>query len=217
MLVVHYPEGLSLAEYLQIEQDLVKNVQEPTLFTWIVKPTVIYGRHQSADVEVNEAYCAEHGIAVVQRKSGGGCVYADPGNLMISVITPSIHSEEVFAEVLDFVVQALQHKGIPAVTTEHNDILVESKKISGWACYTTPTGTIVHGTMLYDVNLDALQQAITPTREKLNKHGVASVRQRVANLKELTNAFNNIEELRAYIEEYGNKFTGTINAGIADS
>ena len=217
MLVVHYPEGLSLAEYLQIEQDLVKNVQEPTLFTWIVKPTVIYGRHQSAEVEVNEDYCRQNGIAVVQRKSGGGCVYADSGNLMISVITPSIHSEEVFAEVLDFVVQALQNKGIPAVTTEHNDILVEGKKISGWACYTTPTGTIVHGTMLYDVNVEALQQAITPTQEKLHKHGVASVRQRVANLKELTNAFNNIEELRAYIEEYGNKFTGTINAGIADS
>ena len=217
MLVVHYPEGLSLAEYLQIEQDLVKNVQEPTLFTWIVKPTVIYGRHQSADVEVNEDYCRQNGIAVVQRKSGGGCVYADPGNLMISVITPSTHSEEVFAEVLDFVAQALQNKGIPAVTTEHNDILVEGKKISGWACYTTPTGTIVHGTMLYDVNLDALQQAITPTREKLNKHGVASVRQRVANLKEITDAFSDIHELRAYIEEYGNKFTGTINAGIANS
>lgn len=215
--ILKYPEGLSLAEYLQIEQDLVKEIKEPTLFTWIVKPTVIYGRHQSAEVEVNEDYCRQNGIAVVQRKSGGGCVYADTGNLMISVITPSTHSEEVFAEVLDFVAQALQNKGIPAVTTEHNDILVESKKVSGWACFTTPTGTIVHGTMLYDVNVEALQQAITPTREKLNKHGVASVRQRVANLKEITNAFNNIEELRAYIEEYGNKFTGTINAGIANS
>ena len=199
--ILKYPEGLSLVQYLQIEQDLVKDVQEPMLFTWIVKPTVIYGRHQSADVEVNEDYCRQNGIAVVQRKSGGGCVYADPGNLMISVITPSTHSEEVFAEVLDFVAQALQNKGIPAVTTEHNDILVEGKKISGWACYTTPTGTIVHGTMLYDVNVEALQQAITPTREKLNKHGVASVRQRVANLKEITNAFNSIEELREYIEK----------------
>lgn len=192
-----------MAEYLQIEQDLVKEIKEPTLFTWIVKPTVIYGRHQSAEVEVNEDYCRQNGIAVVQRKSGGGCVYADTGNLMISVITPSTHSEEVFAEVLDFVAQALQNKGIPAVTTEHNDILVESKKISGWACFTTPTGTIVHGTMLYDVNVEALQQAITPTKEKLNKHGVASVRQRVVNLKEITNTFITIHALRAYIESYG--------------
>jgi len=191
-------------DYLAIEQELVKTVQEPTLFTWIVSPTVIYGRHQSAEAEVNEAYCRENGIAVVQRKSGGGCVYADEGNLMISFVTPSTHSEQVFDEFLRFVAKALQDKGLPAVTTEHNDILVEGRKISGWACYTSPTGTIVHGTMLYDVNLDALTQAITPTQDKLHKHGVASVRQRVANIKELTDAFADIHALRTYIEEYGN-------------
>ena len=212
MKVVHYPEGLSLTEYLQIEQDLVKEVKEPTLFTWIVRPTVIYGRHQSAEVEVNEDYCREHGIEVVQRKSGGGCVYADEGNLMISFVTPNTHSEQVFTDFLTLIAQALQEKGIEAVTTAHNDILVEGRKVSGWACYTTPTGTIVHGTMLYDVNLEALQQAITPTKEKLNKHGVASVRQRVVNLKQITNVFENIHALRQYIEEYGNKFTGAINA-----
>lgn len=212
MLVVHYPEDLSLAQYLQVEQELVKEVKEPTLFTWIVQPTVIYGRHQSAEVEVNEAYCAENGIAVVQRKSGGGCVYADQGNLMISFVTPDTYSEQVFADFLRLIRDALTAKNIPAVTTAHNDILVEDHKVSGWACYTTPTGTILHGTMLYDVNLDALQHAITPTQAKLAKHGVASVRQRVMNLKEITGAFSSIHELRAYIEEYGNKFTGAIDA-----
>ena len=212
MLIAHNTEGLSLAEYLQIEQELVKEVKEPTLFTWIVSPTVIFGRHQSAEVEVNEEYCRQNHIAVVQRKSGGGCVYADQGNLMISFISPSTHSEQVFVEFLQLIRDALSAKNIPAVTTAHNDILVEEKKISGWACYTTPTGTIVHGTMLFDVNMDALQHAITPTKDKLAKHGVASVRQRVANLKELTAAFSDIHELRAYIEEYGNKFAGTIDA-----
>ena len=191
-----------MTEYLQKEQELVKSVAEPTLFTWIVSPTVIYGRHQSAEVEVNEAYCREHGIAVVQRKSGGGCVYADEGNLMISFISPSTHSEQVFAQFLAMVAQALQAKGLPAVTTAHNDILVDGRKVSGCACFTAPTGTIVHGTLLYDVNLEAMLAAITPTTAKLAKHGVASVRQRVANLRELTTAFDDIHALRAYIEGY---------------
>lgn len=212
MKIVHYPEGLSLTEYLQIEQDLVREIKEPTLFTWIVSPTVIYGRHQSAEVEVNESFCLEHGIAVVQRKSGGGCVYADEGNLMISLVSPSTHSEQVFADFLTLLANALRDKGLPAVTTAHNDVLVDGRKVSGTACYTTPTGTIVHGTLLYDVNFEALQNAITPTKDKLSKHGVASVRQRVVNLKEITNTFINIRALRAYIEEYGNKFTGTIDA-----
>ena len=202
MTIVHFPEGLALIDYLDKEQELVKSVQEPTLFTWIVSPTVIYGRHQSAEVEVNEAYCREHDIAVVQRKSGGGCVYADEGNLMISFISPSTHSEQVFAQFLAMVAQALQAKGLPAVTTAHNDILVDGRKVSGCACFTAPTGTIVHGTLLYDVNLEAMLAAITPTTAKLAKHGVASVRQRVANLRELTTAFDDIHALRAYIEEY---------------
>ena len=202
MKVERFAEGLPLTEYLQIEQELVKEVKEPTLFTWIVQPTVIYGRHQSAEVEVNEAYCAENGIAVVQRKSGGGCVYADQGNLMISFVTPDTHSEQAFADFIQLIRDALAAKNIPAVTTAHNDILVDDHKVSGWACYTTPTGTIVHGTMLYDVNLDALQHAITPTQAKLAKHGVASVRQRVANLKELSNVFNDINELRTHIESF---------------
>ena len=217
MNIIHPQDGLSLPEYLAKEQELVQTVQAPTLFTWIVQPTVIYGHHQVREQEVNEAYCAEHGIRIVQRKSGGGCVYADEGNLMISFVTPSTHSEAVFAAFIRCIAQALQAKGLPAVTTAHNDILVDGRKVSGWACYTCPTGTIVHGTMLYDVHLEAMINAITPSAQKLAKHGVASVRQRVANIKELTDVFENIHALRAYIEEYGNKFTGTIDAGESDS
>jgi lipoic acid synthetase/lipoate-protein ligase A len=198
--IERFPNGLTLSEYLQIEQDLVREVEEPTLFTWIVAPTVIYGRHQQAEVEVNETYCREHGIRVVQRKSGGGCVYADEGNLMISMVTPDTHSEKVFSRFIGSVADVLRKHGLPAVTTAHNDILVGDRKVSGWACYTAPTGTIVHGTMLYDVDLEAMRYAITPTEQKLQKHGVASVRQRVQNLRSLTDAFPDIQTLRQAIE-----------------
>ena len=202
MKVVHFSEGLPLTDYLAIEQDLVKSVEEPTLFTWVVQPTVIYGRHQRAAAEVNEAYCRAHGIAVVQRKSGGGCVYADEGNLMISFVSPNTHNEEVFAHFLTMIAKALQAKGLPAVTTAHNDILVDGRKVSGCACFTSPTGTIVHATLLYNVNIEAMLCALTPSTDKLAKHGVASVRQRVANLKELTTTFEDIQALRAYIESF---------------
>ena len=178
-------DGLLLDEYLQLERDLVERVQEPMLFTWVVAPTVIFGRHQLREQEVNEAYCAKHGIRVVQRQSGGGCVYADEGNVMVSYVSPSTHSQEVFDEFLAMLSVAFRQLGYNAVTTEHNDILVNGRKVSGTACYTTPTGTIVHASILYDVNLEALEQAITPTAEKLAKHAVQSVRQRVANLRSI--------------------------------
>ena len=193
-------EHLPLEDYLDLEAEMVKTIAEPTLFTWIVAPTVIYGRHQLREQEVNEAYCASHGVRVVQRQSGGGCVYADRGNLMVSFVSPSTHSQEIFDAFLALLSGALRDLGYEAVTTAHNDILVADRKVAGTACYTTPTGTVVHASMLYDVNLDALEQAITPSEAKLAKHAVASVRQRVRNLRAITD-LGDIDTFRQLIEE----------------
>ena len=193
-------EGLALTEYLALEQEMVKTVSEPAIFTWIVAPTVIYGRHQSMEAEVNGPYCHAHGIAVVQRKSGGGCVYADKGNLMVSFISPSAHSEQVFAQFLELLSGALRRMDYEAVTTEHNDILVGGRKVCGTACYTTSTGTVVHASMLYDVNLEDLEAAITPSAAKLEKHAVASVRQRVRNLRDIRD-IGDIHAFRDALEE----------------
>lgn len=185
MLLARVIEGLPLMDYLAMETDMVKTIQEPTVFTWVVSPTVIYGRHQLREQEVNEAYCASHGVRVVQRQSGGGCVYADRGNLMVSFVSPSTHSQEVFDAFLMLLSGALRDLGYDAVTTAHNDVLVAGRKVAGTACYTTPTGTVVHASMLYDVNLTDLEAAITPSEAKLAKHAVASVRQRVRNLRDI--------------------------------
>lgn len=187
MTIIHPIEGLHLEQYLELEYEMVQSVSEPTLFTWIVPPTVIYGRHQVREQEVNEAFCASRGVRVVQRKSGGGCVYADKGNLMISFISPSTHNQEVFDLFLAMLASTLNELGYAAVTTAHNDVLVADRKVAGTACYTVPTGTVVHACMLYDVDLEALQNAITPSVEKLQKHAVQSVRQRVRNLRDIIN------------------------------
>lgn len=200
MKIIQPIENLPLEDYLALEARMVETVSEPTLFTWVVAPTVIYGRHQDRAQEVNEAYCTSHGVRVVQRQSGGGCVYADRGNLMVSYLSPSTRSQEVFETFLNLLSGALRRLGYEAVTTAHNDILVGDRKVSGTACYTTPTGTVVHASMLYDVNLEALEQAITPSVDKLAKHAVSSVRQRVRNLREVRD-FGDIETFRKMIEK----------------
>ena len=199
MRVERVIEGLPLEEYLAIEAEKVQHIAVPTVFTWIVSPTVIYGKHQIREQEVNEAYCEAHDIRVVQRQSGGGCVYADRGNLMVSFISPSTHSQEVFETFLRMLAGALNNLGYPAVSTAHNDVIVGDRKVAGTACYTTPTGTVVHASMLYDVDMEALEQAITPSVEKLEKHAVASVRQRVRNLRE-TKDLGDINVFREMME-----------------
>ena len=204
-LLIHLPANKRLVWYLAAEEYFAKNIHSllhrhgighennnkdiyGIFFTWIVSPTVIFGRHQVMANEVNILFCQANDIAMYRRKSGGGCVYADEGNLMISYISPSTHSEKVFQYYLDSMSECLQKFGYQAVKSTHNDIMVGDHKVSGNACFALPQATIVHGTMLYDVNFEVLQQAITPSQEKLAKHGVESVRQRVRNLKSIANA-----------------------------
>lgn len=196
MTYIQAPADKRLVWYLAMEEYLAQQVEEDLFVTWTVSPTVIFGRHQVMEAEVNVDFCRANGIAMYRRKSGGGCVYADEGNLMMSYISPSTHSEVVFQSFLDKVSGVLHDLGFAAVKSEHNDIMVEGHKVSGNACYALSTGTIVHGTMLVNVDFEALQQAITPTVEKLAKHGVKSVRQRVANLSQYA-AFDSIKTLDA--------------------
>ena len=196
-IYIQLPANKRLVWYLAAEEYFARHIHtlQPgcgkdsgeVLFTWVVPPTVIFGRHQVMQNEVNMAYCEQNAVAMYRRKSGGGCVYADQGNLMISYISSSTHSEQVFQHYLDRMSDCLMQMGYAAVKSTHNDIMLGDHKVSGNACFALPQATIVHGTMLYDVDFDALQQAITPSQEKLQKHGVESVRQRVRNLRELAN------------------------------
>ena len=62
-----------------------------------------------------------------------------------------------------------------------------------------------HGTLLYSTDFEVLEQAIRPPVEKLVRHGVKSVRQRVRNLgdyKDVHQALSSASELRKCIEKY---------------
>lgn len=170
--------------YLAMEEYVAQNVPGDAFFIWRVAPTVIIGRNQDLEAEVNLEYCKEHGVKIVRRKSGGGCVYSDKGNIMISYISAKGDTASVFEKFLSAMTGCLCSLGLEAEKSGRNDILVKGRKVSGNAMHQLPDRTIAHGTLLYDTDLDALEQAIRPPVEKLARHKVQSVRQRVRNLVE---------------------------------
>ena len=174
----------SLAFYLAMEEFVAREIEGEAFFVWRVEPTVIFGRNQVLENEVNLEYCREHGVDIVRRKSGGGCVYSDLGNIMVSYISRRGDVSEVFDRYMTALTEALRALGVPAEKSGRNDILVEGRKISGNAFHQLPDRSIVHGTLLYSTDLQALTEAIRPPVEKLQRHGVESVRQRVMNLTE---------------------------------
>lgn len=151
-------------------------------FMWQVDPTVIIGRNQMLECEVDTAFC-RRGIDIVRRKSGGGCVFADRNNIMFSYVTPAPRVQTAFDSYNRRVTDMLRLLGIDAGYNSRNDILIGGRKVAGNAFYRTRGHSIVHGTMLYDADLDSMTRALTPAAEKLRSKGVESVRSRVTTVR----------------------------------
>ena len=196
-----FQEPRRLSFYLAMEEFVARHTDEPdAFFMWQVEPSVIFGRNQVLENEVNVAYCREHGISLYRRKSGGGCVYADMDNLMLSFVTSEENVNFAFNRFVNMVLLVLRKLGIAATGTSHNDIMIGDRKVCGTACYHLEGRSIVHSTMLFDTNMDHMLNAITPSREKLEKKGIESVRQRITLLKDYT-TLDSVEALKALIRE----------------
>lgn len=194
-------ETRRLSFYLAMEEFVARHLDEPdAFFMWQVGPSVIFGRNQVLENEVNVAYCREHNIKLYRRKSGGGCVYADMDNLMLSFITTEENVNFAFNRFVNMILLVLRRLGIEATGTQHNDIMIGDRKVCGTACYHVGGRSIVHSTMLYDTNMEHMLNAITPCPEKLEKKGIQSVRQRITLLKDYT-TLEGVEALKKLIRD----------------
>lgn len=173
--------------YLAMERWVVANLpaDEDYIYTWVIPPTVVIGRHQDLDSEVNVERCRQLGIDICRRHSGGGAIYADTHNIMLSFIADARQTSipEAFARYTDDVCDRLRTLGIDAVGSGRNDVCVDERKVSGGAFYDLGDRYVAHSTMLWDTDTDTMRQVLTPPAEKLRRHGVASVASRVAGLR----------------------------------
>lgn len=172
---------------LATEQYLMNNREfdEPLLLFYYEKPCIIVGRNQNTLEEINQNYVKEHGITVTRRFSGGGAVYQDLGNLCFSFVVDS--ESEQFGDFKSFVqpvVDALHAMGAKsAEVSGRNDILVDGKKFSGNAMYSRNGKTFSHGTLMLDVDLNVVSDALNVPADKMASKGIKSVKSRVTNLK----------------------------------
>ncbi len=143
---------------------------DPTVRLWRNDPCVVVGRSQVADAEVDAAACRELGVPVLRRFTGGGAVYHDPGNLNITIVLglddPRLADRPWLARVpglyqlfLEPLAAAVTSLGLPAEATDR-DLLVAGAKVSGVAAWIGRTSLLVHGTLLVDADLVALDRVL---------------------------------------------------------
>ena len=157
-----------------------------TLYLWRNRRTVVIGQNQNPYAECNVEALEADGGYLMRRKTGGGAVYHDDGNINFSFVVP----KALYDQTRQFRViqRAVADFGIVAELSGRNDILTEGRKFSGNAFSKGRYQDLHHGTILIKGNMEDLQRYLKPKPAKLQKHGVASVRSRVVNLSDLNPA-----------------------------
>lgn len=154
-----------------------------TLYLWKNRRTVVIGQNQNPFSECNVEALEADGGYLMRRRTGGGAVYHDDGNINFSFVVP----KALYDQTRQFRViqRAVADFGIVAELSGRNDILTDGRKFSGNAFSKGKYQDLHHGTILIKGNMEDLQRYLKPKPAKLQKHGVASVRSRVVNLSEL--------------------------------
>ena len=173
--------NLALDEYAMKHIDC----DEDFFFLWQNEPSVIIGKNQNTAEEINQKFIDEKGIKVARRVSGGGAVYHDIGNLNFTfVINVDDPGKVNYKKFVQPVIDALASMGVKAEASGRNDILVDGLKISGNAQRMANGKLMHHGTLMFDVDVETLVEALNVDPDKITSKGVKSVRSRVTNIKE---------------------------------
>ena len=189
---------------IAVENYLVEHADGIVLYLWRNRRTVVIGQNQNPFGECNVEALEADGGYLMRRKTGGGAVYHDDGNLNFSFVVPkALYDQQRQFRVIQ---RAVESFGLHTELSGRNDILCEGRKFSGNAFSKGRFNDLHHGTILIKGNMEDLARYLKPKPAKLQKHGVSSVQSRVVNLSEL-NAGITTESLGprlkdAFVEEY---------------
>eukprot|EP00794_Sanderia_malayensis_P005527 gene5527-6212_t len=177
------------------------------LYLWRNEATVVIGRHQNPWKECNLELIKADKIHLARRKSGGGTVYHDLGNINLTFFTNrSLYNRR---DNLSFVAQFLKDcYNLKASVNERDDLVLNiNQKISGTAAKLGLKKAYHHCTLLCQVDLERLNFSLVSKGAGINSNATASVKSETRNLFE-----ENLFDWREFSDRLGNYFL-EVNSG----
>lgn len=153
-------------------------------------PSALVGYHQSVEQEIHLNHCRKRGIEVNRRLTGGGAIYLDGAQLGWGLICRRDELRvggslsEITAEICRGVVAGIRRLGVEAQFRPRNDIEVRGRKLSGTGGVFQGNILLYQGTLLMDLDLEAMGNALMISAQKLSAREWGSLRERLTCLKE---------------------------------
>ncbi len=130
-------------------------------------PYVVLGYGNRLGAETRPARCAERGIPILRRSSGGGTVLLGPGCLAYALVLPLAAAPdlETISGTNRWIMSRLQSAlasllGQPVFIQGHTDLVLGDRKFSGNAQRRRRRALLFHGTFLLDFDLALIEHCL---------------------------------------------------------
>jgi len=183
------------------------------------KPCALLGFHQSAEQELNLDYCADNGIEVQRRITGGGAIYFDETQIGWELYLHkrdlgTADMTQISRRICEAAARGMSSLGVDAKFRPRNDIEVDGKKISGTGGAFDGDALMYQGTLLIQFDVEKMLRVLRIPAEKLSDKAIASARERVVNLAELIGRVPDMEEVKAALADaFAREFGVAFEAG----
>lgn len=134
-------------------------------------PCVVLGFANDPHREVNLKTCAQNGVPIYRRCSGGGAVVIGPGCLNYSLILPiAFHPMLASVQSASEFIMKRNQKTIAQliglkVNREETDLVLDNRKFSGNAQRRRRSALLFHGTFLLDFDISCVTRFLkSPSR-----------------------------------------------------
>lgn len=170
---------------LATEEYFLKSCKEEIFFLYINEPCIVIGKHQNLLSEINLPFVLENNIKLARRISGGGTVYQDLNNLNFSYLHNCANIEQInFKKFTYPILESLRDMGLNVEYSDRNDLIIDTKKISGNAMHIFKTRVLSHGTLLFNTDLNQLSASLKNNPQKYFDKSIKSVRSKVTNISD---------------------------------
>ncbi|XP_063733455.1 LOW QUALITY PROTEIN: lipoyltransferase 1, mitochondrial [Eleginops maclovinus] len=197
-------QNLALEDWIDAHVDLQ---QRRLLLLWRNRPAVVIGRHQNPWAEADLPHMKRAGVPLARRRSGGGAVYHDLGNLNATFFC----SKQAYdrGRNLGVVTGALRRvrPDLDVRATDRLDIVLNGDlKISGSASRLSRKSSYHHLTLLHSADRASLSSMLRPSCSGIHSNATPSVRSPVTNLRDHAPSLKWEELLEALQLQFNKEF-----------